>query len=356
MDNDIKTIAGSSELPATSTDPEAALFAMAFEGLEWDDRLMLALQGMYSRAGFSRFRVDKFEPYDLYQEYRGFLRNDAVITFTDLSGRLMAMKPDVTLSIVKSVPADAPALRVYYLEKVFRVNPANGEFGEISQVGIECLACEDAAQRIRTQTEVLGLALDSLDLIGPNSLLMLSHRALVEALLGACTEDESARSELYEALTARNLIAFDELLSQTGASLETRELVSAAVRVAGPLAEAVEELEILGAAALCPDAIAELRELAAQLEEVRGDCGAIDKVCLDFTLTGQTDYYNGLEFQGYIEGLPRAVLSGGRYDELVRRFGKPQGAIGFAVYLGEIARAFMKAEIAMPSSNETEVE
>ena len=61
-------------------------------------------------------------------------------------------------------------------------------------------------------------------------------------------------------------------------------------------------------------------------------------------MVNNLDYYNGIVFRGYIENLPRAVLSGGRYDNMMRRFRKPQSAIGFALYLGELTRAFTQAE------------
>ena len=61
---------------------------------------------------------------------------------------------------------------------------------------------------------------------------------------------------------------------------------------------------------------------------------------LDFSTLNDIDYYNGVVFKGYVRGVPRAVLAGGRYDNLMRRFGKPQPAVGFALYLGGLGRAF----------------
>ncbi len=92
-------------------------------------------------SGYERYRMNKFEPYDLYLEHRGFLRDDAVISFTDPRGRLMALKPDVTMSIVKNASADAAVERLFYIENVFRVPPGGSEFAEIAQMGLECLAC-----------------------------------------------------------------------------------------------------------------------------------------------------------------------------------------------------------------------
>ena len=59
-------------------------------------------------------------------------------------------------------------------------------------------------------------------------------------------------------------------------------------------------------------------------------CGA--QFVLDFSVTNDMDYYNGVTFQGFVDGIPAHVLSGGRYDTLVKKFGKKAGAIGFAIY------------------------
>ena len=73
------------------------------ELMQRSERIVLGLQQMYLDAGYTPYRMSKFEEYDLYADNKDFLISDNVITFTDTSGRLMALKPDVTLSIVKNL-------------------------------------------------------------------------------------------------------------------------------------------------------------------------------------------------------------------------------------------------------------
>ena len=70
--------------------------------LKPQERVSLQLQLLYEQAGFRHYRMGRFEEYGLYQENRRFLPSEQVITFTDLDGRLLALKPDVTLSIAKT--------------------------------------------------------------------------------------------------------------------------------------------------------------------------------------------------------------------------------------------------------------
>ena len=83
-----------------------------------------------------------------------------------------------------------------------------------------------------------------------------------------------------------------------------------------------------------------LRRAAEPAYDALEAVDAADTLRLDFSTLNDIDYYNGVVFKGYVRGVPRAVLAGGRYDNLMRRFGKPQPAVGFALYLGGLGRAF----------------
>ena len=87
--------------------------------LKNDERAIFGLRSLYSRYGYSQYKMNKFEEYDLYVRNKDFLVSDNIITFTDTSGKLMALKPDVTLSIIKN-GKDVPGVleKVYYDENV----------------------------------------------------------------------------------------------------------------------------------------------------------------------------------------------------------------------------------------------
>ena len=93
---------------------------------------------LYKSFGYRKFKMSKFEPYDLYADYRDFLTSRELITFTDLDGTLLAMKPDITLSIIKNNTGEE---KVYYNENVYRAR--NHHYREIQQVGVECVGKVD---------------------------------------------------------------------------------------------------------------------------------------------------------------------------------------------------------------------
>ncbi len=111
------------------------------------ERVSLQLRLLYEQEGFRKYHMGRFEEYGLYQENRRFLSSEQVITFTDLDGRLLALKPDVTLSIAKNAQVGPGGCgRYYYQENVYRPSQESHTFREISQMGLECIgAVDDAA-------------------------------------------------------------------------------------------------------------------------------------------------------------------------------------------------------------------
>ena len=87
--------------------------------LKPDEKACLQLRGLYEQYGYKKYKMGKFEEYSLYAENKDFLGSDKVITFTDPDGRLLALKPDVTLSIIKNTNATSESNeKLYYLENV----------------------------------------------------------------------------------------------------------------------------------------------------------------------------------------------------------------------------------------------
>ena len=87
----------------------------------YNDTTLYNLRMLYEQMGYKRFKMSKFEEYDLYLEYKKFLSTENIITLTDLHGKLFALKPDITLSIAKNAkPGEAQKL--YYKENVYRAS------------------------------------------------------------------------------------------------------------------------------------------------------------------------------------------------------------------------------------------
>ena len=160
--------------------------------LSLQERVVFSLRDLYSRFGYSRYVMSKFEPYDLYARNKDFLISDNVITFTDTNGQLMALKPDVTLSIVKNTRDTQQLQKLYYNENVYRVTKSSNGFREIMQSGLECLGDIDDY----CVSEVLLLAAKSLAAISENCILSVSHLGILTQLLDGMQLDRQQQAQL----------------------------------------------------------------------------------------------------------------------------------------------------------------
>ena len=297
--------------------------------LQAKERASFALRALYEAAGCRKYHMGRFEEYALYQANRSFLSSEQVITFTDLDGRLLALKPDVTLSIAKTAqPAPGQTLRYYYQENVYRPSAESHTFKEIAQMGCEVVGAVGEAQLCQT----VQLAAQSLAAVGPAWVLELGHMGYLAGLFAALAVPEAARPLLLEKLRAKNAHELCAAAEAAGLGEETAAALAGVLALCGPYEAVLPRAEALCRNDAMRAAARELRALAGVL------AGAGGAVRLDLTLAGEMEYYNGLVFQGYLQGLPRPLLKGGRYDLLMQKFTPGAGAIGFAVYLDELDR------------------
>ena len=171
-----------------------------------------ALRSLYSRYGYSRYKMNKFEEYDLYAKNKDFLISDSVITFTDVGGKLMALKPDVTLSIVKNT-RDEPGIRkLYYNENVYRVSKGTHSFKEIMQVGLEALGEIDEY----CIYEVLKLAAESLTCTRRSCILEISHLGLLSDAIRHADVPEGEQNRIIRCIGEKNLHELQSICLQLG--------------------------------------------------------------------------------------------------------------------------------------------
>ena len=291
--------------------------------LQRGERTIFALRKLYADFGYKYYRMSKFEEYDFYAMNKDFLVSDNVLTFTDTNGKLMALKPDVTLSIIKNTRDEAGVQRVFYSENVYRPS-ASDSFREIRQTGLECFG-EVGVSEI---AEVITLAVKSMLEMSEDCVLDISGIAVTDALFDACGFSADDRRVLYEALERKNRAKAEEIFASQGVMKEVADAALRVLWISDGIPAAVEALKA------CPLALADseaTREFLAVLT-LLAETPEADKMRVDFSVVGDANYYNGIVFKGFLKGIPSAVVSGGRYDRLMRKFKRNASAIGFAVY------------------------
>ena len=299
-------------------------------GLQGEEVTVAALRTLYERYGYAPYKMSKFEEYDLYVRNKDFLISDSIITFTDTNGKLMALKPDVTLSIVKNTADMQRGVRkVYYDEHVYRVAKSSHNFREIRQVGLECLGTPDRY----CLSEVVLLAAESLLCIAEDAVLDVSHLGIITGVLDELGVDAAYRPAVLKCLGEKNRHELAAVCAEAGVDAT---LLCELASLYGEPAGVLPALRRLFADSPLLTLVEELADTVAPLTS--------SAVRLDMSVVSDIRYYNGIVFKGFISGIPGAVLSGGQYDRLLHKMGKDSGAIGFAVYLNMLEDLFVPDE------------
>lgn len=291
--------------------------------LSTHEKAAFALRALYRSRGYLPYKMSKFEEYDLYVRNKDFLVSDQVITFTDTNGRLMALKPDVTLSIIKNGKDQPEGVeKVYYNENVYRISKGTHAYKEIFQTGLECIGAVDEYRIL----EVLTLAAESLKAISDDCVLDVSHLGIVSAVLDEAGLSEGGKQKILKFLGEKNLHGALEVCKEEEIDEEGVQGVKTLITTYGDPQTALPVLKTLKSA----------EPFVNQLEAMIADLsreGLEDTIRIDFSVINDMNYYNGIVFRGFVKGIPTGILSGGQYDKMMIKMGRKAKAIGFAVYL-----------------------
>lgn len=304
------------------------------DNLKYDEQAVFLLRSLYSKYGYKQYKMRKFEEYDLYVRNKDFLISDSVITFTDTNGKLMALKPDVTLSIVKNTKdSDGSVQKVYYDENVYRVSKGTHSYKEIKQAGLECIGDVDAY----CVCEVLSLAVKSLMTISENCVIDVSDLAILFALYDYIGLSYETRKRMTSLISDKNTHEMKRLCEDMSVSAESTALLEELISYNGTPDEILPRLKAMAERIGAQAEFSEFESVVSSLDEELQN-----KLRIDFSVVSDINYYNGIVFKGFIDKIPDSVLSGGRYDSLMQSMSRKSKAIGFAVYIDMLERFNIK--------------
>ena len=302
--------------------------------LSKEDSLTYELSMLYKQWGYKEYRMAKFEEYSFYSDNRDFLSSKGILAFNNSDGKLMALKPDITLSIVKNAKITDALTKLYYNESVFRMTESSIDYKEIKQTGVEILGNIDNY----LISEVIMLAADSLKKIDDNFILSVSHMAFIPSLVAELPISENSKKSIINCVKGKNTHDLLTICKKCGVDDSKAELLKKLAGISGNIEKVLPELSALACNDEMKNACKELQFISSALKNHK----LSSKLCIDLSVVNTIEYYNGIIFQGYVEKAPVAVLSGGRYDKLASKLRDNIQAIGFAVYLDNLNLYYRK--------------
>ncbi len=257
----------------------------------------------------------------------------------DETGAVLVLRSDMTVPIARVVatryPTAEPPLRFCYLAHCYRgVRPQRGQPRELLQAGIELIG----APAPQGTAEALGVLCAALDAVGLEGYRIgLGDASLFPALMASLDVPAQARPRLFAALAQRDFVALEQDLARLDLSAHARELLlEVPQRRGGP--------DVLAASATAAaDAAANMREVHELLEP-----RVAARVIFDLGLVRSIGYYTGAVFEVYDPALGAPIGGGGRYDELLGRFGRSLPAVGFAIGVERLHIALAGEERGVP--------
>lgn len=269
--------------------------------------------------------------------------------FLDRDGSTVALRPEMTVAVARLVGTRLHdwqmPLRFCYAGSVYRyAQLQGGRQREFWQAGIELIGQNSPV----ADAEVLALTCRALEATGLHDFrLALGQMAYFDGLLESLQLDKAASSALHQAIDRNSEAELLDFLRNHWLNAEQRRAVETLPTLSGDDAEAI--LQRAANVALnrqMSDAIDELRALLDELQKR----GVKDRIQLDLTEIHNLGYYTGITFEALSPQLGFPLASGGRYDNLVGSFGKPQPAVGVAITLDWL---LMAQNGKRPSTTET---
>lgn len=284
------------------------------------EKTVFALRELFINNGYAPYRMSKFEEYDLYSKNKDYLISDNVITFNDVDGKLLALKPDVTLSIIKNSKDDYSKInKIFYSENVYRVSNSTNSFKEIMQTGVECFGNIDD----KNVFDVIMLAAKTLCTVNKEFALCICNLDIINNIIDSEDVLLKNKGKIIEAISQKNLCEIENLCKESKNCEILKKLTSLHISPK-EITNEFKECKIAGI-----DRVIDFAQKISNSE-------FCDNIVFDFSVVSDINYYNGFVFKGFIKSIPNAVLCGGQYDNLMVKLQKSSKAIGFAVYTDEL--------------------
>lgn len=317
------------------------LFDILPEECEKKKRVENIINNVFVSMGYKEIETPSFEYYDVFSGDSGQISQENMFKFFDEKGRILTLRPDITTSIARmaatKMQEETLPIRLSYTGNVFRAEKTEGaRQREFTQTGIELLGSDSP----KADAEVIAAAIEALYAVGINDFRVeIGQVAFFNGLVEQAKLSAEDTEKLRERIDCKDSLGIKELTEKLNLDDEIKSLMIALPDLFGDLS-VIDKADVFGLNDISKNALENIRSIYKLLESF----GFSDVISIDLGMLQSIDYYTGSIFKCYTHGVGFPVCAGGRYNNLVSKFGKDLSAVGVAFGVNRILSALRKHE------------
>ena len=302
--------------------------------------------------GYHPIETPSFEFFDIFGKEVGTTPSQDLYKFFDREGNTLVLRPDFTPSVSRACATyfnpEKEVVSLCYTGNTFINNSSfRGRLKETTQMGVERMG-DDSAE---ADAEILAMTVECLLAAGLTefqvSVGQVDYYKAIFAQTGMSQEEEE---ELRELISQKNYFGVEELVKSKHMDKSLAKALSQLPQMFGS-AEILEKAKVLTDNPQALKAVARLEEIYELLKVY----GYEKYITFDFAMLSKYHYYTGIIFQAYTYGTGEALIKGGRYNQLMKHFGKPAASIGFAIVVDNLLMALSRQKIEMEEEEDVTV-
>ena len=313
-------------------------------GTEYEQKLLVMdrIHDIFKSYGYSDIQTPTFEFFDIFNKERGSVASKNMYKFFDREGNTLVLRPDMTPSIAR-------AAAKYYMDEQFPMrfcysgnafindSEYQGKLKEFTQVGAELLGdtTSDA------DAEVIVMVIESLIAAGLTEFqIEVGHPEYFKGIVEELNLEEEIVENLTDILENKKYFGIDTLVEEANIPEKYKEIFLKFQEFDGNVEILDKALELAN-----NEKSREASQRLKKLDQILQIYGMEKYVSYDLSMLNMYKYYTGVVFRGYTYGTGDAIATGGRYDNLLKQFGKDFPAIGFAVNVDRLMVAMSRQHL-----------
>ncbi|MBE6071159.1 MAG: ATP phosphoribosyltransferase regulatory subunit [Clostridium butyricum] len=288
---------------------------------------------LFQKWGYKEVITPTVEYYETFNQNSNPLREEDMYKFFDNKGRILVLRPDMTVPIARVVETKLKdtmlPIKLRYTSNIFRVHKSlGGKRNEYTDIGVELIGLEDG----KSDLEILVLALEGLKKIGLKDFkLEIGNIGFFNGAFANTDIDEECKSKIAKFIDEKNLKSLEEYLEDLDIEKEYKAFFNKLPWMFGGK-EILDQAKELAFNNSIKENLEYLENLYLDLEQL----GYGNNITFDLGMIPRLNYYTGIIFKGYCEGVGTTVLRGGRYDNLIKPYKKYLPAIGFSIDINSV--------------------